>query len=96
MIFGNIILFTFGGPFLGGSGFTMPWGGGYWHSAIEIIFSCSTAEEMKTKYFDHPAHVAAAKVIDPLVEDAWAMDWLEDRDTLVVYTWTVYSKSNGE
>jgi len=54
------------------------------HSAIEIIFSCSTPEEMQTRYFDHPAHVAAAKVIDPLIEDAWAMDWLEDRDTLVV------------
>lgn len=54
------------------------------HSAIEIIFSCSTPEELKAKYFDHPAHIAAAKVIDPIVEDAWAMDWLEDRDTLVV------------
>mmetsp|Transcript_86527 Transcript_86527/g.217906 ORF Transcript_86527/g.217906 Transcript_86527/m.217906 type:complete len:251 (+) Transcript_86527:46-798(+) len=54
------------------------------HSAIELILSCSTTEEMKANYFDHPAHVAAAKVIDPLIEDAWAMDWLEDRDTLVV------------
>jgi len=54
------------------------------HSAIEIILSCSTPAEIKTKYFDHPAHLAAQKIIDPLVEDAWAMDWLEDRDTLVV------------
>lgn len=53
-------------------------------SAIEIMLSCSTADDVKTKYLDHPAHVAAAKVIDPLVEDAWAMDWLEDRDTLLV------------
>jgi hypothetical protein len=57
------------------------WG---FHSAIEIILSCSTGEEVKTKYLNHPAHVAAAKVIDPLIEDAWAMDWVEDRDTLVV------------
>lgn len=54
------------------------------HSAIEIIFSCSTAAELQSNYFDHPAHVAAATLIDPLIEDAWAMDWLEDRDTLVV------------
>jgi len=54
------------------------------HSAIELIFSCSTAGDLKTQYFDHPVHVAAAKIIDPLIEDAWAMDWLEDRNTLVV------------
>jgi hypothetical protein len=54
------------------------------HSAIEIIFSCSTASELKTKCFDHPAHLAAARAIDPLIEDAWAMDWLEDRDALLV------------
>jgi len=54
------------------------------HSAIELILSCSTSDEIKAKYFNHPAHVAAAKVIDPIIEDAWAMDWLEDRDTLVV------------
>eukprot|EP00930_Biecheleria_cincta_P000894 TRINITY_DN102087_c0_g1_i1.p1 TRINITY_DN102087_c0_g1~~TRINITY_DN102087_c0_g1_i1.p1 ORF type:complete len:275 (+),score=51.91 TRINITY_DN102087_c0_g1_i1:73-825(+) len=54
------------------------------HSAIEIILSCSTTAEMTTKYFEHPAHMAAAKIIDPLIEDAWAMDWLEDRDTLLV------------
>jgi hypothetical protein len=53
-------------------------------SSIELLLSCSSAEEVKTKYFDHPAHLAAQKVIDPLVEDAWAMDWMEDRDTLVV------------
>jgi len=54
------------------------------HSAIELIFSCSTIEDLKASYFNHPAHIAAAKVIDPIIEDAWAMDWLEDRDTLVV------------
>mmetsp|Transcript_126511 Transcript_126511/g.369653 ORF Transcript_126511/g.369653 Transcript_126511/m.369653 type:complete len:251 (-) Transcript_126511:53-805(-) len=59
------------------------------HSAIEIILSCSTTAEMAKKYFDHPAHKAAAEVIDPLIEDAWAMDWLEDRDTLVVPSATV-------
>lgn len=53
-------------------------------SAIELIVSCSTQEELRTRYFEHPAHIAAAKIIDPLVEDAWAMDWVEDRDTLVV------------
>lgn len=53
-------------------------------SAIELIFSCSTPEELEEKYFNHPVHVAAAEIIDPLIEDAWAMDWLEDRDTLVV------------
>lgn len=55
-----------------------------YHSAIELILSCSTPEDVKSNYFDHPAHIAAAKVIDPLIEDAWAMDWLEDRDTLLV------------
>lgn len=54
------------------------------HSAIELILCCSTPEEMKAKYFDHPEHKAAAKVIDPLIDDAWAMDWLEDRETLIV------------
>lgn len=54
------------------------------HSAIEIICSASTPEEMKADFMDHPVHTAAAKVIDPLIEDAWAMDWLEDRNTLVV------------
>jgi len=53
-------------------------------SAIEIILSCSTSEELKMNYFKHPAHIAAAAVVDPLIKDAWAMDWLEDRDTLVV------------
>lgn len=53
-------------------------------SAIEIICSCSTAEELKTQFFEHPAHTAAGKVIDPLIEDAWAMDWIEDRSSLVV------------
>lgn len=54
------------------------------HSAIELILSCSTPEDIKTKYFDHPAHVEAGRLIDPLIEEAWAMDWLEDRDTLAV------------
>lgn len=53
-------------------------------SAIELIFSCSTPEELEAKYFNHPAHVAAAEFIDPLIDDAWAMDWLEDRDATVV------------
>jgi len=54
------------------------------HSAIEILLSCTTPAEMKAKFWDHPVHVAAGKIIGPLVEEAWAMDWLEDRDTLVV------------
>lgn len=57
---------------------------GGFHSAIEIILACSTPEDVAARYFQHPAHVAAAKIVDPLIEDAWAMDWLEDRDTLVV------------
>ena len=53
-------------------------------TAIEIILSCTTAREVQEQYFDHPAHVAAAAVIDPLVADAWAMDWVEDRNAVRV------------
>lgn len=28
--------------------------------------------------------MAAGKIIDPLIEDAWAMDWIEDREALAV------------
>ena len=54
------------------------------HSAIEIILALENTEELRSNFFQHPVHVAAAKVIDPLIEDAWAMDWLEDRVSLVV------------
>ena len=53
-------------------------------SAIELIYSCSTPEALEKKYFNHPVHLAATKIIDPLIESAWAIDWLEDRDTLLV------------
>ena len=56
-----------------------------YHSAIEIIFkNCNTPEELEEEYFKHPVHVAAAKIIDPLIESTWAMDWLEDTDKVVV------------
>ena len=58
-------------------------------SAIELIYSCSTPEELEEKYFNHSVHLAATKIIDPLIEDAWAMDWLEDRDTLLVPSTTM-------
>lgn len=53
-------------------------------TAIEIIMSCSTSEEVMAKFWNHPAHVAAGEIIGPLIEDKWAMDWVEDRDMLVV------------
>lgn len=59
------------------------------HSAIELILSCSTPDEMTAKYFLHAEHIAAAKFIDPLIDDAWAMDWLEDREALLVPSSTV-------
>ena len=57
---------------------------GGFHSAIEIILACNTPEDVQEKYFQHPHHVAAGKIIDPLIEDAWAMDWRENRSALVV------------
>lgn len=56
-----------------------------YHSAIEIIFkNCNTPEELEEEYFKHPVHVAAAKIIDPLIEFSWAMDWFEDTEKVVV------------
>eukprot|EP00746_Dinoflagellata_sp_MGD_P146313 gnl/MRDRNA2_/MRDRNA2_78808_c0_seq1.p1 gnl/MRDRNA2_/MRDRNA2_78808_c0~~gnl/MRDRNA2_/MRDRNA2_78808_c0_seq1.p1 ORF type:complete len:285 (+),score=53.84 gnl/MRDRNA2_/MRDRNA2_78808_c0_seq1:84-857(+) len=53
-------------------------------SAIELIISCSTPEELKEKFWDHPVHMAAGAAIGTLIADKWAMDWVEDRDDLVV------------
>jgi len=54
------------------------------HSAIEIIADVTSMDSLKKDVWNHPHHVAAAERIDPLIEDAWAIDWLEDRNALVL------------
>jgi hypothetical protein len=53
-------------------------------SCIEIILSCATSDDVLRSYFQHPAHVAVASAVDPLILESWAMDWTEDRDALRV------------
>lgn len=53
-------------------------------SCIEIILSCATPDDVLRSYFQHPAHIATATAVDPLILETWAMDWIEDRDALRV------------
>jgi len=54
------------------------------HSAIELIMDCESPEQVQERYMSHAFHTAAADKIDPLIEAAWPMDWLEERSTLLV------------
>jgi hypothetical protein len=55
-------------------------------SAVEMIVDVDNADDMASRFWDHPAHLAAGKEIEPLIESAARMDWLEDRGTALAGT----------
>lgn len=53
------------------------------NSTIELTMACNSPAEVQQNYLSHPFHLAAAEHIDPLIEDAWPMDYLDDSPLVV-------------